>query len=166
MKYNDTEYLVDRFLDDMIRLSFVYVKNKEDAEDIAQQVFITYLQKKPVFENETHAKNWLCRVTVNKSRNFARNVHTNVDFESLENVLFTADTEEKTKDDEQERVLRAVLSLKQEYKEVIHLYYYMDYNTDEIAKLLGTFPSTVRSRLARARSALEKILKGGNKNDR
>ena len=50
---------------------------------------------------------------------------------------------------------------KQEYKEVIHLYYYMDYNTDEIAKLLGTFPSTVRSRLTRARSALEKILKGG-----
>ena len=46
MRFNSAEYLVDRFLNDIIRLCLVYVKNMDDAQDIAQQVFVTYLHKK------------------------------------------------------------------------------------------------------------------------
>lgn len=161
MKYNTTEYLVDRFLDEIIRLSLVYVKNKEDAEDIASQVFVTYLQKKPVFESEDHAKKWLFKVAVNMSKNLLRSKRLSVDYDSLENVLFTEDTEKRT--EKEEEVFRAVLSLKSSYREIIHLYYYVGYNTEEIAKLLGMAPGSVRTKLVRAREALEKKLKGGKK---
>ena len=162
IKYNDTEYLVDKFLDDIIRLSLVYVKNIDDAQDIAQAVFVTYLQKKPVFESEEHAKNWLLKVAVNMSKNHLRSKRVTVEFETLENVLFTQDTDNDDESEARQReVLNAVLSLKESYREVIHLYYYMDYDTDRISKTLGIPAATVRTRLVRAREALEKKLKGG-----
>ena len=158
IKCNSAEYLVDRFLNDIIRLSLVYVKNIDDAQDIAGQVFLTYLDKNPCFESELHAKNWLCKVAVNLSKNHIRSIKTTVDYDSLENVL---STDEDDKDDEDSEVYRAVMSLKPIYSEVIHMYYYLEYTTAEIAKILGTNEATVRVRLKRARSMLEKLLKGG-----
>jgi RNA polymerase sigma-70 factor (ECF subfamily) len=165
MKYNDTEYLVGRFLDDIIRLSLVYVKNIDDAEDIAQQVFVTYLQKNPLFDSEEHAKNWLFKVAVNLSKNHRRTQRATVDYESLENVLSVTDTDSDGPTEQEEAVFRAVLGLRESYKEVIHLYYYSGYDTEEISKLLGITPATVRSRLLRARKAIEKKLKGGKNDD-
>lgn len=164
IKYNNTEYLVDKFLDDIIRLSLVYVKNMDDAQDIAQKVFLLYLQKKPEFMSEDHAKNWLFKVTVNTSRNHRRTQHHTVELNSLENVLSTEDTDDEKSETEQ-AVYNAVMSLRQSYREVIHMYYYLEYDTEEIAEILGISASGVRTKLRRARAALEKILKGGQLDD-
>ena len=161
MKYNDTEYLVGRFLDEIIRLSLVYVKNIDDAQDIASQVFVTYLQKKPEFDSEDHAKNWLFKVAVNLSKNHLRTLRPTVEYQTLENILSTEDTEKNERTEREEAVFNAVLSLRHSYREVIHLYYYSGYETAEIAKLLGITEVSVRSRLSRARASLEKKLKGG-----
>ena len=163
IKYNDTEYLVDRFLDDVIRLSLVYVKNIDDAQDIASQVFVTYIQTKPEFENEQHAKNWLFKVAVNLSKNHLRTFRNLVDFQSLENVLSTEDTYSVEQDEMQQKVFKAVMSLSRAYREVIHLYYYCDYSITQIAELLGHSENNVRTKLSRARDAVEKKLKGGKK---
>ena len=50
-------------------------------------------------------------------------------------------------------------SLPPKYRAVIHLYYFEGYTSDEIAGLLECKPSTVRSRLSRARERLGAILK-------
>ena len=52
----------------------------------------------------------------------------------------------------------ALRKLPQHYREVIHLYYYEEYKTDEIAGILNRRPSTVRTQLTRAREMLAKIL--------
>ncbi len=161
-RYNNTEYLVERFLDDIVRMSFVYVKNLDDAQDIASSVFVTYLQKKPEFLNEEHAKNWLFKVAVNLSKNYLRSKRPILSFDELEGIFSTYDTDYTYNTDSDEQVLNAVLRLKRPYREVIHLYYYEGYDTKEIAKMLSIPPATVRSRLARARDAIEKTLKGGN----
>ena len=83
IKANNPEYLVDRYLNDLIRLALVYVKNTDDAEDIAQQVFLTYIHKRPLFTNEAHAKNWLFKVTVNKAKNHLRSLRTTVNYDEL-----------------------------------------------------------------------------------
>lgn len=159
--YNNAEYLVNSYLNDVLRLALVYVRNMDDAEDVSQQVFVTYLRKSPRFDSEQHAKNWLFKVTVNLSKNFLRAKKTEVNFDDLEGVLSTEDTVFDKRTEREEEVFRAVMSLKHTYREVIHLYYYSGYDTNEIAKLLGLPPSSVRSRLARARSMLEKMLRGG-----
>jgi len=156
---NNAEYLVEKFLNEIIRLAFVYVKNIDDAEDIAQQVFVTYLHRKPEFENEEHAKRWLSRVTVNVAKNYIRSRRPTVNYDELAGVLSTEDIDYGHTERES-AVLNAVLQLKSAYREVIHLYYYENYDTNTIAKILGLPAPTVRSRLARARGAIEKQLKG------
>lgn len=158
--FNNTEYLVNRFLDDLVRLSLVYVKNIDDAQDVAQQVFVTYIQKKPEFISEEHAKHWLFKVTVNISKNRLRAKRNGeISYDELEGVISTEDTE---KTEREQEVFSAVMRLRPIYKEVVHLYYYVGYSTQEIAKLLGMPSASVRSRLARARAELENELKGGD----
>lgn len=160
IKANNPEYLVDRFLKDIVRLALVYVCNMDDAEDIAQQVFITYLHKRPLFTDETHAKNWLFKVTVNKAKNLVRSRKDTINYDDLAGVLSTDEIDYGHTEREQ-AVLNAVLQLKPAYREIIHLYYYNDYSTKEIAGILNIPAATVRSRLDRARASLEKKLKGG-----
>lgn len=161
-RYNNAGYLVDRFLNDIVRLALVYVKNTDDAQDVAQQVFVTYLQKLPVFNDESHAKNWLFRVTVNISKNHMRKHRAEISFEELEGVLSTDDAEYLDCTEQDTEVFRAVFSLKRIYREVVHLHYYENYSVAEISKILGIPIPSVRTRLVRARSMLEEILKGGN----
>ena len=160
IRYNNTEYLVDKYLNDVYRMAMVYVKDVDDAHDISQQVFLTYIQKQPHFNDEDHAKNWLMRVAVNLSKNHLRKNRDLISFDELEGVLTHTDTEYSGTSESDEAVFRAVMKLKSSYREVIHLYYYEGYDTAEIAKIIGVPASSVRSRLARARTAREKNLKG------
>jgi len=49
----------------LIKIAFAYLKNTADAEEVAQDVFLAYLLKRPVFENGEHEKAWLIRTTIN-----------------------------------------------------------------------------------------------------
>ena len=57
-------------------------------------------------------------------------------------------------------VLQAVMALPEKYRSVIHLYYYEEYSTREIAEIIGKKEATVRSLLKRGREKLEKQWKG------
>lgn len=56
--------------------------------------------------------------------------------------------------------MEAILSLSDDYKTVVYMYYYEGYSTAEIAQFLGCPDATVRSRLARARKQLQAMLGG------
>lgn len=61
---------------------------------------------------------------------------------------------------ERSPVLDAILQLPREHKNLVYMYYYEGYSTDEIAWYLHCPPSTVRTRLARARKKLKDLLGG------
>lgn len=160
IKANNTEYLVNKYLNDVVRLALVYVRNIDDAEDIAQQVFVTYLHKRPLFTDEQRAKSWLLKVTVNYAKNHLRSKKDTLNFDELAGILVTEDTD-MGQTARECAVLEAVLRLKPAFREVVHLYYYDDYSTEQIAHILSIPVSTVRTRLQRARKIIEKQLKGG-----
>ena len=54
-------------------------------------------------------------------------------------------------------ILRAILKLPKKYRLIIHLYYYEDYDTKEIAGILRMKEATVRTRLARGRKILKEV---------
>ena len=54
-QYGDTVY----------RLAFAYTRNRADADDVFQEVFLRYFRRAPAFETEEHRKAWLIRVTIN-----------------------------------------------------------------------------------------------------
>ncbi|PWM44013.1 MAG: RNA polymerase subunit sigma-24 [Clostridiales bacterium] len=136
------------------RICFMYLHNREDVEDVFQEVFLKLLQtNNATFENEEHKKAWLCRITINKCKDLCKTFwRKNVD--SLE------DYELPFEDKAESEVMHAVLSLPKKYKDVVYLFYYEDYTVKQISDLLKQKENTVYSNLHRARELLKQKLGG------
>ncbi len=138
--------------DAILRLSYSYLHNISDAEDILQETLLKMLKKAPVFECLEHEKAWLLRVAINLCKNKIKynqrrrweELSESLSCEISEDLSFLWDT---------------VGSLPVKYREVIHLFYQEDMTTIKIAKLLDKQESTVRSLLYRARGLLKDKLK-------
>ena len=141
---------------DMVyRLAVARVKNKYDADDILQEVFLRFIKAKDKVENEEHLKALLIRITINCSKSML----TSSWFKRTEPL-----SESFSVSDEYSDALDSVMRLPQKYRTVIHLHYYMGYSVEEIAKIIKSKPSTVKSQLHRARQKLKIDLKGDEVN--
>ena len=147
--------LVDKYGNMVLRLSYTYLKSQADAEDTVQELFLKLIETKPIFNDDEHEKRWIIKTTVNMCKNklktFWRKNITSID--DIKDIA-CFDTYELDSN-----VLKAVMSIPEKYRIIIHLYYYEEYSTPEIANLLGKKVVTVRSLLYRARERLKKILK-------
>lgn len=144
------EAVIRRYSDMVYRLAFARTGNRSDAEDLYQEVFLRYLTKAPAFTSEDHRKAWLLRVAVNCANRF----HTapwRKRTEPLNEALSVPAPEGEDLWDELRR-------LPEKDRTVLHLYYYEDMTTEEIAQMLDRNPATVRSQLLRARAKLKKLL--------
>ncbi len=143
---------LNKYSKSIIKLVYTYVKNLQEAEDITQEVFLTYFEKSPVFESEEHEKAYLMRVAINKSKNYLKSGFFRRRIPLIEDLSYMP------KEDSQ--VLEAVLSLDEKYRLPIHLFYYEGYSIKEISDILKEKPSTIATRLDRGRDILKKALGG------
>ena len=147
------EEVVEKYFNMVYKLALARTKSTNSADDVVQEVFLRYIRKEREFASDEHIKAWLIRVTVNCSKNvFA-------DTWSKKTVPLTEDITFETK--EKSDVYYLTLELPQKYRTVIHLFYYEDLSVSEIAEVLKTKESTVKSQLHRAREMLKTKLKGG-----
>jgi RNA polymerase sigma factor (sigma-70 family) len=137
----------------ILRLSYSYLHNLSDAEDVLQDTLLSLMRNKPAFSSPEHEKAWLMRVAINLCKNKLKSSWFKT-LEIPENLQV-----ESIAEDESE-VLEAVHNLPIKYREVIHLFYYEGYSTFEISSLLQKKESTVRSLMHRSREKLKKALKG------
>lgn len=147
------EAAVEQFGNTVFRAAFGLVKNPQDAEDIAQEVFLNLVRHAPRFDSAEHQKAWLLRCTINRCKSHFRSVwqsRTDGLDETLSIPFTPAESE----------VMKAVGDLPMKYRQVIYLHYIQGYSTAEIAKLLELNQNTVLSQLARGRAMLKKTLKG------
>lgn len=153
-----TEYIrtVETYANDIYRVAFCYCRNKSDAEDIVQSVFLKLLQTEQEFQDELHKKRWLLRVTANQAKDFCAS-YWKQKVVSMETAMSEAGVFMNAK--EPSALYEAVMSLSSKYKPVVHLYYYEDYSVKEIAEILGIQETAVQTRLMRARQKLKKVLK-------
>lgn len=155
----DSKNLIDKYGDMIYNIAIGYLKNKEDAEDVVQEVFLKYIQyiKENTFNNEEHEKSWLIRVTINvccnqlkylknrKSIVVEKNINTFLNLEAKEIFL-----------------LEAIEKLGEKYKIIFDLFYFREFKISEISKILNISEANAKVRLKRARDKLRKILKLGD----
>lgn len=144
------EAVIRRYSDMVYRLAFARTGNRSDAEDLYQEVFLRYLTKAPAFTSEDHRKAWLLRVAVNCANRF----HTAPWRKCTEPLSEALSVPAPEGEDLWEELRR----LPEKDRTVLHLYYYEDMTTEEIAQMLDRNPATVRSQLLRARAKLKKLL--------
>ena len=148
----DSETVVRTYADMVYKLAFAQVRNRADADDIFQEVFLRYVRKNPSFETEEHQKAWLIRVTVNCAKKHQSS--------AWRRKTVPLDGELTFLQPEDIGLAELVSKLPEKYRSVIHLYYYEGYSSDEIGQILITRPSTVRTQLVRARRMLGELLEG------
>ena len=147
--------------DELLRLAYTYVKNKQAAEDIVQDVLLKAFEKQAFFREEATYRTYLYRMTINRSYDYLRSWHykNTILGEKIQH-LFGRSTEQDIVIKSENRLLaEAVLALPLKYREVIVFTYYLDYSSEEIGTLLNCSPATVRTRLARGRKKLKLVLK-------
>ena len=144
---------MDRYETMVFRLAYSYTRSRCDAQDICQEVFLRYFCSRPIFASEEHRRAWLLRVTVNRCKSHLSSwwIRRTV---PLDDRIPMPEPEYQELDE----VLRR---LPEKDRLVIHLFYYEDCTTREIARMMHCTEGAVRTRLTRARQRLGDLLKGG-----
>lgn len=146
---------VEQYADTVRRICMLHLKNRADAEDIFQTVFVKYLLHTAPFASPEHERAWIIRVTLNACRDLLRRF-----FRSRTVSLEELTDQPAPLEPEHRAVLQAVLALPAPYRDVVYLHYYEGYTAPEIAGILGKNVNTVYTRLTRARDLLRRTLGG------
>ena len=148
------DYLARTYADAILRLSYTYLKNTHDAQDICQTVFVKLLTEPRRFESGEHERAYILRMAANACKDILKSPWRRRTC-GLDAVL-----EVPAPPAEEGTVLAAVNALPPHYRAVIHLFYYEGYQAAEIAAILGLPTATVHTRLARGRAKLKTLLGG------
>jgi len=150
---------------DVMNLTYSYVHNYHQAQDIVQDVFLKAFLKKDSFRGQSSVKTWLLSITANRCKDYLRSwtvKHVIHDENPLIQKSSPTDTEvEVIRVLENDEVWRAVTLLPIKYREVIVLFYQRDLNIQEVADVLNVSESNVRTRLHRGRGLLKQQLGEG-----
>ncbi|MBQ7065357.1 MAG: sigma-70 family RNA polymerase sigma factor [Lachnospiraceae bacterium] len=152
------EAVVEMYGDMVYKIALSQMKNKEDAEDVFQEVFLNYMNCKKDFLSEEHEKAYIIRMVVNCCKKHFTSAwfRHRADLTDLSEIAEAA-----TMNDEERDLYEAVLALPVKYKLVIHLFYYEEMSISEISQALHMKENTVKSQLMRGRKMLKEALVGG-----
>ena len=149
------EEVVHRYASAVHSLCWMHLGGHTDADDCFQNTFLRLYTASPAFRDEEHIKAWLLRVAVNECRKYYRDNRREVSLDSAVGIAVTPN-------DDASDISWAILQMEPKYREVLYLYYGEGYKTEEIARILGRNPATVRTMLRRGRDKLRKIYGGDN----
>ena len=152
------EALYSRYANDVLRVSYFYLGDRQQAEDVTQDVFVRLLTHAPELE-PGREKAWLLKVALNRCRDLWRAAWVKRVVLGSPALELTPAPDRMDERLEKQELLAAVRRLPGDFRDVILLHYYQGYGIAEMAKLLGVPEGTVSSRLSRGRKKLEEILK-------
>ncbi|MBN2121185.1 MAG: sigma-70 family RNA polymerase sigma factor [Candidatus Omnitrophica bacterium] len=164
-----------RAFEDIYRTSsgFVYTlalrvtNNRQDAEEVAQDVFLKVYKNIRKFRFESTFKTWIYRITTNTAINAAirRGRRAMREIEYNDNIQHTHGYEpqqEKIEKDEKEQIIKSMLeTLNPKQRSCLVLRDIEGLSYEEISRTLKININTVRSRLKRARESLLALRKKG-----
>ena len=154
--------LVNKYQNFVFTIVLRYVKSREDAEEVAQDVFVKAYRSLADFKGASKFSTWLYTVTTTSCISFLRK--KKVEVQSLDNeaVFATADNidggmsanqvEQKSK---VTMVNEAIKLLSPDDAQVITLFYKGEQTLEEIAQIMGKEPNAIKVQLHRARTRLK-----------
>jgi len=163
MKY-DIETLMREYGNDVLRTAYSYVKDKFTAEDIFQEVFIKAYKNLEEFRDESSIKTWLIRICINTAKDYLKSAYNRKVvpmMEFKEDSITSEDDYEEVENRDRDRFVKSVvMSLPEQYREVLLCVYYHEMSVARTAETLNIAEGTVKSRLSRAREMLKNKLEG------
>lgn len=159
--------LVDRYQSFIFTLAFRLLKSREDAEEVAQDVFVKAYRSLSDFKGGSKFSTWLYAITHNtgitylrKKKQKIQSLDDKTSFTQLEN--HESDLKANQVEDKSRRAMvnRAIEMLSPDDAQIITLFYKGDQSLQEIAAIICLDTNNVKVRLFRARQKLkEKMVK-------
>ena len=154
--------LVNRYQAYVFTLVFRMIKTREDAEEVAQDVFIKAYRSLADFRGESKFSTWLYTIARTTSITFLRKKKLDVHSLDNEKVFEVADSKDSgfranlvEQKSRVNMVNEAIAMLSPDDAEIITLFYKAEQNLEEIARILRLEANTVKVRLHRARTRLK-----------
>lgn len=160
----DIAELMRTYGNDVLRTAYSYVRDRDSAEDLFQEVFIKAYYNMDKFRGDSSIKTWLIRITINVCKDYLKSAYQQkvvpmMEFEE-DAIVSEDDYEEVENADRNAQIRAAVETLPEGYREVVMSVYFNEMSVAQTATALGIAEGTVKSRLSRARDVLKKKLEG------
>lgn len=170
MTQETMEYYIKTYGTELYSFCMFLMKNRQDADDLYQDTFLSALEKGEIREDE-NPKSYLISIAVNLWRNRTRKFlwrKKKVDFvDSFEEMDFEQIADESVpadmkliREEEALEIRRQVARLPEKMRLVILMHYMEELSVEEIAAILHVPEGTVKSRLYHARVRLKENMEG------
>ncbi len=161
--------LYQQYKNIVYNIALQYVQNREDAEEILQDVFITVYEKLDTFRNESTCSTWIYRIAINKSLDFLRALKRKKRFAFITSLFYNG-TNELKKDisefnhpgvlleqkEELEELFLLINQLPDNQKTALILLKTEDKSQQEVAEIMNISTKAVESLFQRAKNNLKK----------
>jgi RNA polymerase sigma factor (sigma-70 family) len=164
--------LVEKYRDYVFTLALRFCRNREDAEEVAQDIFVKVYRSLADFKGSSKFSTWLYTITYNTSVTFLRkkkmetrsldDENTFVQLENQESSFNANLMEQKSRVN---RVNEAISQLSADDAQIISLFYKGDQSLEEIGVIMGMDANTIKVRLHRARHKLKDKLEKDYKSE-
>lgn len=157
--------LVDRYKHMVFTLAMKILRNREEAEEVSQDVFLKVYQQLRTFKGDSKFSTWIYRIAYNRSLDYLKkqgrslNVSTidpsiEYKFEPYDHMLDELDARQR-----KTTIKAAISELPENDAVIITLHYFEELSLNEIAAVMGLEANTVKVRLFRSRKRLAELLK-------
>lgn len=154
--------ILERYQNYVFTLVLRFTENREDAEEIAQDVFVKAYRSLADFRGDSKFSTWLFTITRTTCLSFLRkkkldtlsldNDRTGIQIENRESGFNANLVEQKSK---HAMLNQAIAMLSPDDAQVLNLFYKGDQTLEEIGKIMRLDPNTVKVKLHRARQRLK-----------
>ena len=172
--------LLDEYEQRVFRTCLSFVPNKEDAEDIAQEVFVEVFRSIHKFQGNSKLSTWMYRISTNKSLEFIRKKNTKKRFAFVQSIFGNEIPIDKTSyftemnhpgillenKEKSETIFRAINQLPEAQRIVFTLHKIDGLSYKEVGEITEKSVSSVESLMFRAKKNLQKILANFYKNEK
>lgn len=148
---NQFTLIIEKYKKMIISLCYSYTQDYGEAEDLSQEVFISFYKSLSNFRGDSKISTYLYRITVNKCITYKKKRSVKMIFSGL----FTHGKEEEISIIDRNQVRDAIRELPEELKTPIILYYYTGLSYKEISEILDISERAVEGRIYRGKSKLK-----------
>lgn len=164
------KYLVDTYKDRVFNTAIGIVQNAEDAEDVAQEVFIQVFRSVQNFKAESKLSTWIYRITTTRALDLLRSRKSKKRFGIIQRLFGEGNEPEMEipdfnhpgvaldRKENTARLFKAIGQLPENQKIAFTLHKLEDLSYQEVSEVMGTSVAAVESLLHRAKQNLKKIL--------
>ena len=161
------ERLVVAYRDQVFRLALRMCGSEADADEVAQEAFLSAWKGLPNFRGDSQFSTWLYQLTSHAAIDLMRREKRQIAAEDITEVSApdpAPGPQQQAERSEQRQAVRdAILQLTPEYRQIVVLRFLEELSYEEIGAMLALPSGTVKSRLNRARAQLKEILsRSGN----